>query len=314
MSDGRVLVTGGTGFIGSRIVGALAARGKPVRCLVRGGESPREGVEAAAGDMTDGDSLRRAAEGCDVVVHLVAGKLGLPAEFQNKMAQATKNLIGAAKDAGVQRLVLMSSLGTDERTAGLTAYSRAKWEAQQALQASGLEWAVFKPSFVFGADGGMLPSFKKLARGPVIVVPGNGKRRLQPDLGRRRVEKEIRVPRRGKQQARTTFSNSWRAKIEAHETFSHDSLDHLGRLHRPSPATTSSGRRTRATTAATGSCFASSPCHPRASRKSLLPTPHRGSTGARPVSSSARVIRRSALGCRRPGGSARLSPGAAAAP
>jgi putative NADH-flavin reductase len=180
LSDGRVLVTGGTGFIGSRIVGALAARGKPVRCLVRGGESPREGVEAAAGDMTDGDSLRRAAEGCDVVVHLVAGKLGLPAEFQNKMAQATKNLIGAAKDAGVQRLVLMSSLGTDERTAGLTAYSRAKWEAQQALQASGLEWTVFKPNFVFGADGGMLPSFKKLARGPVIVVPGNGKRRLQP--------------------------------------------------------------------------------------------------------------------------------------
>lgn len=180
MSDGRVLVTGGTGFIGSRIVGALAARGKPVRCLVRGGESPREGVEAAAGDMTDGDSLRRAAEGCDVVVHLVAGKLGLPEEFQRKMSQATKDLIGAAKEAGVQRFVLMSSLGTDERTAGLTAYSRAKWEAQQALQASGLEWTVFKPSFVFGADGGMLPSFKKLARGPVIVVPGNGKRRLQP--------------------------------------------------------------------------------------------------------------------------------------
>ena len=180
MSDGRVLVTGGTGFIGSRIVGALAARGKPVRCLVRGGESPRDGVEAAKGDMTDADSLRRAAEGCDVVVHLVAGKLGLPAEFQNRMAQATKNLIGAAKDAGVQRFVLMSSLGTDERTAGLTAYSRAKWEAQQALQASGLEWTVFKPSFVFGPDGGMLPDFKKLGRMPVIVVPGNGKRRLQP--------------------------------------------------------------------------------------------------------------------------------------
>ena len=130
--------------------------------------------------MTDGDSLRRAAEGCDVVVHLVAGKLGLPAEFQNKMAQATKNLIGAAKDAGVQRFVLMSSLGTDERTAGLTAYSRAKWEAQQALQASGLEWTVFKPSFVFGPDGGMLPDFKKLGRMTLIVVPGNGKRRLQP--------------------------------------------------------------------------------------------------------------------------------------
>lgn len=180
MSDGRVLVTGGTGFIGSRIVGALAARGKPVRCLVRGGESPRDGVEAAKGDMTDGDSLRRAAEGCDVVVHLVAGKLGLPEEFQRKMAQATKNLIGAAKEAGVRRFVLMSSLGTDERTAGLTAYSKAKWEAQQALQGSGLEWTVFKPSFVFGVDGGMLPDFKKLARMPVIVVPGNGTRRLQP--------------------------------------------------------------------------------------------------------------------------------------
>ncbi len=178
--SGRILVTGGTGFIGSRIVGALVAQGRPVRCLVRGGDVAREGVESAAGDMTDTDSLRRAADGCDAVVHLVAGKLGLPEEFQRAMAQATKNLIGAAEAAGVRRFVLMSSLGTDERTAGLTAYSRAKWEAQQALESSGLAWTVFKPSFVFGPDGGMLPGFKKIARGPVIVIPGDGKRRLQP--------------------------------------------------------------------------------------------------------------------------------------
>ena len=60
MSDGRVLVIRGTGFIGSRIVGALAARDKPVRCLVRGSESPREGVEEAVALALPGD-VRRAA-------------------------------------------------------------------------------------------------------------------------------------------------------------------------------------------------------------------------------------------------------------
>ena len=60
MSDGRVMVIGGTGFIGSRIVGALAALGKPVRCLVRDSESPREGVEEAVALALPGDVRRTA--------------------------------------------------------------------------------------------------------------------------------------------------------------------------------------------------------------------------------------------------------------
>ena len=73
---GRILVTGGTGFVGPKIVHALRAAYHPVRCLVRDPARARQleawGCELARGDVTDPTSLREAASGCDRVVHLVA--------------------------------------------------------------------------------------------------------------------------------------------------------------------------------------------------------------------------------------------------
>jgi uncharacterized protein YbjT (DUF2867 family) len=179
-----LLLTGATGFIGPHVVHALRAEGREVRALIRDGADAGRlhawGCETVAGDVTDPESLRRAVEGCDAVVHLVAIINGRPRDFERVMSQATRDLVHAAREAGVRRFVLMSALGTDERTKELVPYYGAKWEMEQAVKGSGLEHVIFRPSFVFG-QGGALAQFRRIARlAPVTPIVGPGTQRIQP--------------------------------------------------------------------------------------------------------------------------------------
>jgi uncharacterized protein YbjT (DUF2867 family) len=180
-----VLVTGPSGFIGPHVVHALRARDVPVRALVRepgrGSRLSAWGVELAVGDVTDPASLRAAVVGADTVVHLVAIIKGARADFERIMAQGTRDLVAAAQEAGVRRFVLASALGLDEGSKDRVPYFAAKWEMERAVKASGLEHVIFRPSFVFGRDGGVLPTFVRLARfAPVTPIVGPGTQRLQP--------------------------------------------------------------------------------------------------------------------------------------
>jgi NADH dehydrogenase len=180
-----VLVTGATGFIGPHVVHALRGREVPVRALVRDRTRAARlaswGAELVQGDVADPASLRTACAGCDAVVHLVAIITGRPADFERVMAQGTRDLVAAARDAGVGRFVLASALGLDEQTKDRVPYFRAKWEMERAVRDSGIDHVIFRPSFVFGKDGGVLPTFVRLARfAPVTPVIGPGTQRLQP--------------------------------------------------------------------------------------------------------------------------------------
>jgi uncharacterized protein YbjT (DUF2867 family) len=182
-----ILVTGGTGFVGPRIVHALRERELPVRSLVRGSSDRSAatlaswGSELVPGDMGDAASLRRAVEGAEVVVHLVSIRQGSDEDFRRVMDRGTRDLVDAAKEAGVRRFVLMSALGTSEETKDLVPYYRSKWEMEQAVRGSGIEHVIFRPSFVFARDGGILPTFRRLARvAPVTPIIGSGRQRIQP--------------------------------------------------------------------------------------------------------------------------------------
>jgi NADH dehydrogenase len=180
-----VLVTGGTGFVGPHVVHALRAREASVRALVRKPARATRlaawGVELVAGDVTDPASLLAACEGVDTIVHLVAIIRGRPADFERVMAQGTRNVVAAAQEAGARRIVLASALGLDERSKDAVPYFAAKWEMERAVRESGLDHVIFRPSFVFGSDGGVLPTFIRLARvAPVTPIIGSGRQRLQP--------------------------------------------------------------------------------------------------------------------------------------
>ena len=181
----RVLVTGATGFVGPYIVRRLVDDGHQVRVLEREPGSWQRAElpcqEAVQGDVTDPASLRRAVEGQEVVVHLVAIINGRPEQFEHVMSQGTRDLVAAAKEAGVQRFVLMSALGTSEETKDLVPYYRAKWAMEQAVKGSGLEHVIIRPSFVFGRGGGALQQFLRIAKlSPVTPIVGPGTQRIQP--------------------------------------------------------------------------------------------------------------------------------------
>jgi uncharacterized protein YbjT (DUF2867 family) len=175
----KVLVTGGTGFVGPHVVDAIRRHGHEVRVLVRKRTS-QSGVETVEGDMTDPASLRRAVEGCDVVVHLVAVRQGKPELFERVMRKGTRDLVEAAREAGVRRVVLMSALGASEETKDLVPYYGAKLAMEVAAATSGLEYVIFRPSFIFGTTGGILPTFRKVAKAPVTPIIGAGSQRIQP--------------------------------------------------------------------------------------------------------------------------------------
>ena len=112
-------------------------------------------------------------------MHLVAILLGRSREeFERIMIQGTRDLVEAAKEAGVTRLVLQSALGAEEGRE-VAPYFHAKWEEEQAVKYSGIEHVIFRPSFVFGRDGGILAQQIKVVRYSP-VTPILGRHRMQP--------------------------------------------------------------------------------------------------------------------------------------
>ena len=180
-----ILVTGATGFVGRHVVAALAADGQRVRALVRSAAAAAVladvDCEIVHGDVGDQASLDEATRGADTVVHLVAIIAGRPTDFERIMVQGTANLLAAARASGVGRFVYVSALGTTEETKDTVPYYRAKWACEQAVLETGIPATILRPSFVFGADGGALPRFIRIARlAPVTPVVRPGTQRIQP--------------------------------------------------------------------------------------------------------------------------------------
>ncbi len=185
--DGVVAVTGGTGFVGRAVCAELAARGWSVRALSRsaGSVPGAGGVAFVEGDILRPDTLAGAFAGANAVVHLV----GIIAEppgltFHDVHVEGTRHVLAAARAAGVRRFVHVSALGT--RPHGGSAYHRTKWEAEESVRGSGLEWTILRPGLIAGADG-FVGQFARMMRFPwnalqAFVVPcfGDGLERFQP--------------------------------------------------------------------------------------------------------------------------------------
>jgi len=180
-----VLVTGGTGFIGTHVCRELDDRGHDVTALSRTpGDADLPGsVERAVGDVTAYDSVAEAMEGHDAVVNLVAlSPLFKPREGDDRHMEVhlggTENVVRAAEAAGVEYILQMSALDADPD--GPTAYLRAKGRAEDVVRDSDLAHTIFRPSVVFG-EGGEFVSFTKTLTTPYVTgLPGGGKSKFQP--------------------------------------------------------------------------------------------------------------------------------------
>ena len=183
-----ILVSGGTGFVGSAVVKSLLDRGEEVAVLGRDAAKVRQmfaNVEPRQADVRDPSSLEQAMRGADVVVNTVqfpTSPIEVPRRgwtFEAVDYQGTVNQVDAAKASGVRRFVYVSGVG-----AGPDAtrhWFRFKHQAEQHLQASGLEWVVVRPTWVFGPGDhalNRLLGFTKFL--PILPLFGDGKQSMQP--------------------------------------------------------------------------------------------------------------------------------------
>lgn len=180
----RILVAGGTGFIGTNLCAELAERGHEVTALSRSPDDSDlpDGVGSALGDVSAYDSIVETVANQDAVVNLVSlSPLYQPPEgktHEDVHVGGTENLVRAAEAGGVDRFLQMSALGADPN--GDTAYIRAKGEAEGVVRDSSLAWTIVRPSVVFG-DGGEFLDFTKAVTTPYVTgLPGGGKTRFQP--------------------------------------------------------------------------------------------------------------------------------------
>ncbi|UPM41696.1 complex I NDUFA9 subunit family protein [Halocatena salina] len=181
----NVLLVGGSGFIGTKLAETLSDRDHNVTVLSR---TPSEstlpdGVETAVGDVTAYDSITSAFEGIDCVVNLVAlSPLFKPSGGSEQHFKVhlggTENVVAAAGEHDVEKIVQMSALGADPH--GETAYIESKGQAEIAVRNADTESVVIRPSIVFG-EGGEFVSFTEMLTTPVVTaLPGGGTTRFQP--------------------------------------------------------------------------------------------------------------------------------------
>ena len=184
MRDG-VFVTGGSGFVGRRLLPELCRLGRPVFALDRSGSlsalPESGGVTIVAGDLLQPETYRAALGSCDVVVHLAAATgAATAAEHQRVNAHGTEVLLEECRAAGVAKMLFVSSIATTFPPNTGYHYADAKRRAEDAVSCSGLRFTILRPTVIAGPDSPNLKALEKLALLPVIILPGNGRARVQP--------------------------------------------------------------------------------------------------------------------------------------
>lgn len=180
----RILVLGGTGFVGRHVVANLVAAGHRVVVPTRSRERGKHllllpTVELVETDVHDPAHLADLAAGIDAVVNLV-GILheGSRATFERAHVELARNVVETCRRAGVQRLVHMSALGASRDAP--SRYLRSKGQAQEIVESSDRAWTIFRPSVIFGRGDSFVGLFAKLLRWMPVVLLAAPEAKFQP--------------------------------------------------------------------------------------------------------------------------------------
>jgi uncharacterized protein YbjT (DUF2867 family) len=182
--NGRlILLTGATGYVGARLLPLLERQSIRLRCLARNPDKLRSSVKArtelVAGDVLDASSLKAAIEGVHTAYYLVH-LMSSSSDFQKDDRQAAENFAGAAREAGVKRIIYLGGLG-DDSDPQLSPHLRSRHEVGQILRDSGVETIEFRASMVIGAGSLSYELMKSLTeRLPVMICPRWVSVRTQP--------------------------------------------------------------------------------------------------------------------------------------
>ena len=152
----KVAMFGGTGFVGSYIVDKLISEAFIPKLLIRKGSESKAhtSCELISGNIQDKSAVRKTIEGTDAVIYNIGIIRQFPQQnitFNELHVHGVKSCIEVAKSIGVKRFILMSANGVKSNG---TEYQRTKWQADELLMQSGLNWTIFRPSLIFGDPRG----------------------------------------------------------------------------------------------------------------------------------------------------------------
>lgn len=179
----RCLVSGATGYIGRRLIPRLLERGHSVRALVRNPDKLadtqwRGNVEVVRGDLTDPDSLSDAFDGMDVVYYLVHS-MGSARDFVTTEARSAQNVVVAADDAGVGRMIYLG--GLHPGGVALSRHLQSRSDVGDILLSSGSKAAVLQAGIVIGAGSASFEMIRHLTdRLPLMTTPKWVHNKIQP--------------------------------------------------------------------------------------------------------------------------------------
>ncbi len=174
----KILLCGASGFVGRHLEAALLGAGHEV---IRGVRHPRSARDIAIDYRNDIDVqtwLPRLA-GIEAVVNAIGVLRDSPAQPMSRLHDAApRALFAAAAQCGVKRIVQISALGAGS---GLKfPYMQTKQAADDFLQTLNLDWAILRPSLIYGEDGDSTRMFMLLSRMPLLMLPEGGKQMVQP--------------------------------------------------------------------------------------------------------------------------------------
>ena len=178
----KVIIAGGTGFLGRHVSEALVSAGHSVLLLARGAGPTlaADGAGLLRADVTAGALPLGAMRGSDAIVNLIGikGERGTQT-FESVHVEATRHLIAAAEDLGIRRFIQISVVCS--RPDPRSAYHDTKWRAEELVRSSGLDWTILKPGVIYGPGDDMVTHLVKMIRfAPVFPVVGRGDSFLQP--------------------------------------------------------------------------------------------------------------------------------------
>jgi len=178
----KVIVVGGTGFLGRQVTAALLAAGHCVLLLARGTRAAgtTAGVEVVPCDVAAAPVPLEQLRGSAALVNLVGIKREEGTQnFVRVHVDATRHLLAAAKALGLRRFVHVSVAGS--RPDAMSGYHHTKWQAEELVRASGLNFTILKPAVIYGPGDDMVTHLVKMIRFvPIFPVVGKGDSILQP--------------------------------------------------------------------------------------------------------------------------------------
>ena len=183
-----VAITGANGFVGRNVGRLFTKKGIRVINIVRKNRiiSVKSGTTLISHDLANRHLVQRLGK-CFVLLHFIGqGKQTVDNDYEKVNISLTKNAINLCKKAGIKKIIYISGLGVQKNTH--FGYFISKYKAEQEIIRSGLDYTIFRASYIIGKDDPLSQILFKQIKNGMITIPGSGNYRLQPifieDIGK----------------------------------------------------------------------------------------------------------------------------------